>query len=757
MRLNPERQTAYPLRHDASDPASLGGYDVRALFVDRQGIVWVGHERGVSYWTGAGRPFQLYRVPDGLSDERVNGMHEARDGTVWIATNGGLNRLQPTEGTFRAYYPARQGIARADAVWQVYETRDGTLWVGGKRDGLMRFNRTTERFTAIPGIAEGVRHLREDASGRLWIGTGAGLFIHTPATGETRTVRHDPNDPHSLPNNRVNITYVARDSSRWVGTDDGIARITTAESGMLQFHPLRYDASDPASLGAPVVWTMTETPADPGALWVGTFGGGLCRLDRSTEQFRCLTAAQGLPHNVVYGVLADVEGYLWATTDGGLARIHPLTQAVVVFGTGDGLQGEAFDLMAYHRGHSGQFYVGGPQGFNRFSPADITADDYAPPVLITGIRIFDRERAGFISPTSDTLRIRHNETHLTFDLAALDYVDPGALRYRYRLTRVSTGLIASAENESPAWRLVHGRKPQATYTNLDPGAYVFEAHATNRAGVWSPNQAQLHLIVTPGWWQTWWFQWGGVLGLVGLAAGAVRWRIRHLRTRQMEQVQVQRRLAKERRHERHRIAQDLHDGPMQDLYRMGHDLDHLAEQMPVHRNTVLATRHDLNDVATRLRAVLVALRPPHIAALGLPAALKRLVCITEQRHPGVHLRTDMLDANEAVVDALSGEAQYALYRIAQEALANAIQHANATTISLAVRTTPSNVTLTVTDDGRGFEVPADLFALARDEHFGLLGAAERAEAHGGHLCVTSEPGRGTTVHATVPVASPDAK
>jgi signal transduction histidine kinase len=572
--------------------------------------------------------------------------------------------------------------------------------------------------------------------------------MHNPETGNLRTFRHDPARPNSLPSDRVNRVYESTDSTLWVATDEGIARMTGTRRDTVRFHRFEYDPQDPTSLGAPVVWTMTETPADPGALWVGTFGGGLCRLDTSTEQFDCLTAAEGLPHNVIYGLMSDAAGRLWATTDGGLARIDPRTRRIVAFGADDGLQGDAFDLMAYHQGQSGYLYVGGPHGFNRFDPDATGVDQYAPPVLIAGVHIFGKRRPGFLSPANDTLRLQPHETHLTFNLAALDYIDPGAVRYRHRLTTSSVSTGTSRDEEAPVGSEVYATQPVAAYTDLAPGHYMFEAHATNHAGVWSTNTTRLHLIVEPAWWQTVWVRWGSLLGLVGLLGGVVRWRFTRLRRQQMEQLHVQRRLARERRQERHRIAQDLHDGPIQDLYRVGHDLDQLADAASEYQPQVFETRNAVNEVAQRLRSALVALRPPHIEALGLPAALRRLARITAERTPTLSIRTEGPE-NKAPL-GLTNEAGYALYRIAQEALTNAEQHAHATEAVVRLDVMPDSVQLTIKDNGDGFRVPTSLFDLARDEHFGLVGSAERAEAQGGTFQVRSTPDQGTTVRAQLP-------
>jgi signal transduction histidine kinase len=392
--------------------------------------------------------------------------------------------------------------------------------------------------------------------------------------------------------------------------------------------------------------------------------------------------------------------------------------------------------------------VGGPHGFNRFDPDATGVDQYAPPVLIAGVHIFGKRRPGFLAPANDTLRLQPHETHLTLDLAALDYIDPGSIRYRHRLTPSSVPVGTLRDEDAPVWSAVYATQPSATYTNLAPGNYTFEAHATNHAGVWSPKTTRLHIIVEPAWWQTVWVRWGSLLALVGLLGGAVRWRFTRLRRQQMEQLHVQRRLARERRQERHRIAQDLHDGPIQDLYRVGHDLDQLADAAFEYQPQVFETRNAVNEVAQRLRSALVALRPPHIEALGLPAALRRLARITAERTPMLAVRTE--GPENKVPLGLTNEAEYALYRIAQEALTNAVQHARATDVVLRLDVIHGSVQLTVADNGEGFCVPASLFELARDEHFGLVGSAERAEAQGGTFQVKSTPGQGTTVRAQLP-------
>jgi signal transduction histidine kinase len=161
----------------------------------------------------------------------------------------------------------------------------------------------------------------------------------------------------------------------------------------------------------------------------------------------------------------------------------------------------------------------------------------------------------------------------------------------------------------------------------------------------------------------------------------------------------------------------------------------------------LALDAGLLEVAHELRALSEDLRPPALSPFGLGAALHDLAERLEERHPRLTVRVDAPDTAGPV---LPETPRLLLFRIAQEALHNAAQHAQAQTLDVRFALGDDAITLTVADDGRGFEPPADWNALAEDGHYGLVGIAERVASLGGTLTLDAAPGAGTRLHVSAP-------
>ncbi|MEM1053912.1 MAG: two-component regulator propeller domain-containing protein [Bacteroidota bacterium] len=759
LSVNPTNGRMTSIRPIPDDSRSLAGESVRALFRDRQGNVWIGTTSGLNRWHPPDSSrFRTFRrgpaIAGGLSDERVSGVLEARDGTVWVATRDGLNRIDPETGELTVVRREADG-PYANAFWYLYEDSEGILWIGTKRRGLHRLlpgSSQIEPVNAFEGsrLFDGVdqqSHIRfvgEDRRGHLWVGAETGFSVRTP-DGRWHPFL-EPMGPIPLPSARVNVFFEDRHDRLWVGTDGGLCRLLP-ESRVpddLRFHCYTHEGDDPTSLGSDIIWSITEDGR--GDLWVGTVGGGLARYDPSTDAFVRLTTQDGLPNNTVYALLADHSGILWTTTNAGLARIDPVSGAVTVYTTADGLPGNEFGFMAYDVGPSGTVYVGGPQGLVMFDPNELITSRRPGPVAVTGAMVFDQRIPGLFD-SGDTLRLQHDQNFFRLTFAALDFRTPERARYRYRL--------AGYESE---WRRTLANAPEAAYTRVPPGRYIFEVMALDPAGG-STEPTRLYVIVEPALWQTMGFQGGLAMlalsfGLLGIGV-AYRRRQRELEREEAEATELKRRVAEGRERERLRLARELHDGPVQDLYRLGHDLDRLrlrsAEDNPT---ALLGARAQVTAVATNLREVLATLRPALLPHLGLEAAMDALARRMRRRMPGLEIR---LALDTDIARALRPDVQNAVYRIAQEALTNVVKHAGATSATMTLEQVEGGVELVVRDDGRGFEPPLHLLDLARAEHFGLVGAAERLDVVGGRLGVQSSPGRGTTVRAWVPLAVREAE
>ena len=550
--------------------------------------------------------------------------------------------------------------------------------------------------------------------------TSEGLAVRG-RDGRWRAFRKGDGGGDGLASAAVNHVHAGADGRVWVLTDAGLAA----------FEPERATFRT-VGLGITVpVWHAAESPADPGALWLATVGAGACRYEPASGAARCLGRADGLPSNVVHRIEPG-DGALWVGTDAGLARLDPATGAVATFTAADGLHGDVVDLMSSHRGAGGALYFGGPGGYTAFDPAAVRARETAPPVRFVSVA------AGAGAPdravaSGDRVVLGRPARRLAVAFAALDYARPRATRYRYRLAPLEAD-----------WAETDGDGAFARYGSVPPGEYAFEVVAQAGSGAFGSAPARLAVVVPPAWWERP-VAWAvGVLALVGLVGAGV-WR--RGERRRAEAVELARRLAASREGERVRLARELHDGPVQQLYQVGHGLDRLGAETGAR---VGAMRSALDAASGELRAVLTDIRPPHVGTLGAGAAVDVVVRRFADAYPGVDVELDLAAAGRAWPVAV----QHAAVRIVQEALSNAGRHAGARSVRVSLGETGGAAVVEVADDGRGFDASVRDVDRVREAHFGLAGLRERADALGGRAEVASAPGRGTVVRARLPLAGP---
>jgi len=342
---------------------------------------------------------------------------------------------------------------------------------------------------------------------------------------------------------------------------DGLQRFDPATASFKRY---QNDPRDSTSISFNVVRAIHEDPFQPDKyLWLGTAGGGLNRFDLQTETFTHFTEKDGLPDNVIYAILSDSpdfpsntlkedRGNLWMSTNKGLSKfvLSPAAGGVNSaegrtyqfknYDVKDGLQDNEFNSCAYFKSQSGELFFGGIGGFNVFYPEDIQDNQHVPPVVITDFQIFnksvafERPRSGVRGPKSvlqkpiaetEEITLSYEHKVFSFEFAALDYTDPAKNRYAYKM-----------ENFDQDWQQA-GTKRTATYTNLNPGKYVFRVKAANNDGVWNEDGAAIKIIITPPWWRTWWAY--GFYGLLLVAGVFAADRFQRRRVIAKERVQTE--------------------------------------------------------------------------------------------------------------------------------------------------------------------------------------------------------------------------
>ena len=324
-------------RHDPGDPTSLSSDRARTLLETADGRVWVGTDDGGLDFVERGRDsFSHVALPAADEGRRpaVRALAQTRPDHLWVGTaGGGLIELDTRSLQVIAVHRAAEGDPTAlagDTVCSLLADDDGTLWVGTCGGGLSVRTAGSLVFESYRAdeddpaslSSNDVWSLHQDQDGVLWVGTDLGLCEWRPSSQSFYRYRHSPSDPRSLAHNRVGAIYQDAGGVLWLGTYDGLNYWRTAS---MEFrHHAREDR--PGGLTANMVTSFAEAP--DGDIWVGTYGGGLNRLDVVTGSFTSLRHEDGRPDSLsddrVMSLHSAPDGTLWVgTLAGGLDRLAP--------------------------------------------------------------------------------------------------------------------------------------------------------------------------------------------------------------------------------------------------------------------------------------------------------------------------------------------------------------------------------------------------------------------------------------------------
>jgi diguanylate cyclase (GGDEF)-like protein len=489
---------------DEADSRSLPDDYVVSLYEDRGGSLWIGTKSGgLAKWNPRTWSFGHSRASaeEGFTDRNITSFAEDKLGRLWIGTFGaGINLVDRSSGkvtSLRRVEGQRGGLS-GDRVMAMLESAAGDLWVGTMGSGLNRIDPRTLRaevFVHDPSVptslgAPGVMSLLE-VDKQIWVGTfGGGISRHDGRSQRFDNLRPGPEDGLHLSSGRV--TAMARDRTGhvWIGTDGGGLNVWDQKTRRLHYY--RRDAKKLDSLSADTIYSILVD--DAGGVWIGTRGGGLDRVLNPADaprnlRFANYSEAQGLPNNSVYGLRADGTGNIWISTNFGLARLDPRTHNVQRFHRLHGLQAEEFNFGAHYRDRSGKLFFGGAAGFNAFYPEVLEFNERPPRVVLTQfLKLNSPGVVGVPEERIERLDLSHNEDVVTLKFAALDFADPRANRYEYKLDGFDKDWVRADERRA------------ATYTNLPGGSYVFRVRASNSDGVWSTQDLALPIDVAPSPW-----------------------------------------------------------------------------------------------------------------------------------------------------------------------------------------------------------------------------------------------------------------
>ncbi len=707
---------------------------IYSIVKDREGTIWLATSRGL--YRARKRLLTAFSTENGLANHEVYPLMQSRNGDVWVGTALGLNRVRLAEGKFESFSRIQE-----DAIIQAFwEDAPERVWIGTV--GRLRRYENGKIRELLKDVT--VFDVKPDRAGNYWIATTRGVFkLNDDKVAAYYTTKE------GLAGDDVKIIHQDRQGTLWFGTYGGLTRLKDGQFAS-------YTEAD--GLTGNHVRTIYEDAE--GTLWIGTYDNGLSRF-RDGRFFNYRTE-QGLFNNGVFQILEDRRGYFWISCNKGIYRIsrRDLNEMAegrlsniksIAFGKDDGMVSTECNGGRQPAGfvaQDGKLWFPTMGGVVVIDPEAAQVNPLPPPVKIESVRL-ERNPMDF----GDGLTVAPGRRDVEIAYTGLSFLKPEQVKFKYKLEGLDTDWVDA------------GTRRVAYFPYLSPGSYTFRVIAANSDGVWNTEGAALRIVVQAPFYRTIWFGALVVLSIGGIAYVAFRTRVAQLQRRQEEQAVFSRRLIESQENERKRIAAELHDGLGQSLLVIKNralvggmspeDAGMSKEQF----EEISLTASQAIDEARRIA---YDLRPYHLDRLGLAQSLEAMIERVAASTPiQFTINVPLLDG------VFSKEEEASFYRIVQECVNNILKHSQATEALIAIVREEEFITLTVSDNGKGFvatpvearhagstEKKAAEVSHSHQAHaggFGLIGMAERVRMLHGIYTLETAPNQGTTITVKFPV------
>ncbi|MFC2088938.1 two-component regulator propeller domain-containing protein, partial [Calditrichota bacterium] len=493
------------INRDLANPLALSDNWIKIICPDNNGGIWIGTSGGgINLYSKKRYKFEhiILNTPENKQYSGVTSIFEditENRNILWIGTGlHGILKYNRKSGEIKAYK-----FGEKEYVYSIYQHRDEPdyLWLGTRENGLLKFDKKSENFIQYIYYNDKnenlnsiwIKNIIEDQSGCLWLTSKNGLYRFNKLTAEFTPYCNDPDDSNTISDNHT--TFINQDNSGkfWIGTY--MNGLNTFDPYIQKFNHYLFNEHDSTSISDNKINSIYQS--SNGILWIGT-PNGLNKFIPENETFKRYQRKDGLYGIDVMGILEDDHGNLWLSTNNCLTKFNPTTEKFRHYFVSDGLQSHDFLKEAFHKSKSGEMFFGGAKGFNAFYPDSIKDNLNIPPVYLTDFQLFNKTvKPGKYSPLNTTISeakeimLNYDQSVFSIEFSALDFTIPEKNHYAYKMDGVD-----------PDWVYTDASRRFATYTQLNPGEYIFRVKGTNNDGIWNEEGTSVKIIIIPPWWRT---------------------------------------------------------------------------------------------------------------------------------------------------------------------------------------------------------------------------------------------------------------
>ena len=698
--------------------------NVQCLYKDRSGNIWIGiNGDGLKKLTAPWNKFRLYSSYNDSSN-LVKGIYVNGKYLYAAYFGNGVDIFDRKSGfiknlTFSAQYSLLRhvhAISTADSNTLLLNTGDSNIiYSYDMRSNNASLNSLLPVIKkALPDHKNSLNYIPFIYRSGNDIYTGIKDYLISLDVSSAKNIK--VNEVYFLPGDRLSCAFKDSKGTIWAGCINGIAYL---------------DGNKPIKIALPETVQVKSINEDTkGNIWAATIDG-IYVIDSNKKVLQHYTENNGLSNRFIYGILRDDDGNMWFSHNKGLSVFKAATHTFRHYTKEDGLQSNEFNTGAYFKADDGTLFFGGVNGTNAFDPREISDNPNKPNVKITDIEVFDKKLKSDIAYWNvKNITLPYTQNSLSFEFTALEFTSPTQNRYAYMMENVDNDWINS------------GDKRFARYPGLPPGQYTFKVKACNNDGIWQEIPTTISITIVPPFWQRLWFRILIAVLLIGCITGIILWFQKQAYKRKMRAIELQQKIQMERE----RISRDLHDNVGTQLSLISNNVEWI--QHPLKPMTDEEKADKLNfvnqtarDIIATLRETIWALSKEQISLEEFSDKLKAFVQKQLTIYPQIGL-----NFGEQITGAiiLGPSEALNLFRICQEAIANALKYSGATHINIDIKSGTAKYTVSITDDGKGF----DINSVDPSIQNGLENMKYRADDINGTLTISTAPGKGTTVAIT---------
>jgi len=528
--LNNDFEIKEILYNDENNIHSISSSRINCFYLDKAGNQWVGTESGLNKYTSYKEKFNYFtsskKNSNSLSNSIITSITQDKNDNIWLSTwGGGINKFSINNHEF-TFFNKENSIVPDNFVVKLKTDKSGNIYSGYKSPGIVVFDRSLNNMSFINTAAAYVTDF-EFYESKIYYAALNNLYVYDIFSKKSilneSTINNNFGEIRFIFRDRNNDLYIGhRFNGLMKVTNDTMYHFSRETNPLIPSNQFKLYKNTRTSIwftyfddfttqfikNSDEIKTYNFRSNDifesaSGEIWIAS-NQGLKKYDPIEDKYISYTIDDGLPSNDIYKIEEDSKGRLWIGTSKGMTFFNPETEEIKAFDNNDGLIDYSFEKSLSIKTKSGHMIFCSENGFILFHPDSISYNTNIPNIAITGIKVLNKSvnigeklhgqvvLEQSISETEE-IKLHYKSYALTIEFAALDFVAPSKNRFSYMLKGLDKEWITTNDHS-------------VTYTNLEPGEYVFMVRGCNNDGVWNNEVKTLRIFIIPPFYKTWWFR-----------------------------------------------------------------------------------------------------------------------------------------------------------------------------------------------------------------------------------------------------------